>query len=96
MARKTVGTRAWLDLQADEVVPEVLESHRPGRVVWSSLWAERPDDRLELTLASDGADTRLSFRVLTHAEPPDDELRHRILYRINELLYRDLRHSYGQ
>jgi hypothetical protein len=38
--------RPWLHLLDDEIPPVVLESERPGHVVWSSLWAKRPDARL--------------------------------------------------
>ena len=95
VARKAAGLRAWLLLREDEVVPEVLESQRPDRVVWSSLWPGRPGDRVELTMAPADGGTAVTFRLLTADEPPDERLRRHLLYRMNELLYRDLRYSYG-
>ncbi|GAA1160729.1 hypothetical protein [Nocardioides aquiterrae] len=94
VARKRVGVRAWLALRSDEVVPEVLEAARPRRVVWSSLWPARPDDWVELTLTARGTETLLGFRLLTPGDPPDDDLTRRIRYRVNRLLYDDLRRSY--
>jgi hypothetical protein len=96
VARTSVGVRAWLVLREGEVMPEVVTSSRPDRVVWSSLWPERPGDLLEMTLASQGHETALRFSLLADGEPPEDDLRHRIRYRVNELLYHALRQSYDQ
>jgi hypothetical protein len=96
VARKRVGVRAWLALRGDEVEPEVLESARPHRVVWSSLWPARPGDRIEMTLSARGLETALGFRLLAAGTPPDDALTHHIRYRVNQLLYDDLRQSYDQ
>lgn len=90
------GTRPWMAVLSDEVEPTVLEGERPVRLVWSSLWPSRPDDRILLDLTTKGLDTLLRFRLLTPHEPPvEPELRH-YRYRINHLLYADLRYSYGQ
>lgn len=90
------GTRSWLILERDEVEPVVLEGERPGHLVWSSMWPERPDDRIELTLSSKGADTALRFRLLAAGEPPDESTTGHIRRRMNVLLWADLRYSYGQ
>ncbi|MCZ4549668.1 hypothetical protein [Gordonia rubripertincta] len=36
--------RQWLHLLEDEVAPKVIVAENPSRVVWSSLWARRPDE----------------------------------------------------
>jgi len=93
---KRSGTRAWLDLLDDEVEPVVLEKERPTRVVWSSLWPNRPDDRVEMELSARGADTALHFSLLADGDPPDESKTGHIRKRVNRLLFADLRYSYGQ
>ena len=51
------GTWPWLNLVRDEVPPTVLEGSRPERVVWSSIWPDRPRDRVVLVLT----DLRFSY-----------------------------------
>ncbi|MCR6030673.1 hypothetical protein GGQ22_04350 [Nocardioides sp. zg-579] len=91
------GTRPWLApaLLPDEVVPQVLESDEPRLVVWSSLWPRRPDDRIELETNADRGETPLRFVHLTPLElPPEETLRH-LRRRVNQLLFAELRFSYG-
>jgi hypothetical protein len=38
--------RQWLDLLADEVEPQIVDSVYAEMVVWSSLWPDRPDDQI--------------------------------------------------
>ncbi|QIG43070.1 SRPBCC domain-containing protein [Nocardioides anomalus] len=90
------GPRVWLALLADEVAPRVVESERPTRVVWSSLWPSRPDDRVVLELAPHGGGTALTFTLLAAGEPPEQSRTGHLRKRVNELLYRDLQLSYGQ
>jgi len=89
------GTRPWLKLLADEIAPEVLESNRPDRVVWSSLWPSRPNDQVVLELSAAGPETALRFTLLTPDEPPDESKTGHIRKRMNHLLFADLRFSYG-
>ena len=90
------GTRHWLNLLDDEVAPNVLESVRPSRVVWSSLWPTRPKDRIVLELTDAGGETSLRFTLLTPDELPDQSKIGHIRKRMNHLLFADLRFSYGQ
>lgn len=90
------GARPWLDLLHDEVEPRVLESESPVRVVWSSLWPSRPDDRVLLELAAVDAETSLRFTLLTPGELPDDSKTGHLRKRMNQVLFADLRFSYGQ
>jgi hypothetical protein len=91
------GTREWLRLLDDEVEPRVLAAEEPGLVVWSSLWPRRPDDvvRLDLSTAAGGA-TSLRWTMTTEADPPDDGFVGHARFRLNHLLWSDLRLSYGQ
>ncbi|WGL51643.1 hypothetical protein P5P86_16985 [Nocardioides sp. BP30] len=90
------GARPWLDLYRDEIEPRVLEAVRPTRVVWSTLWPSRPDDRIRFDLADRGGSTLLTFTLLTPSDPPDEKTAGHLRYRMNVLLYADLRYSYGQ
>ena len=91
------GARPWLRLLADEVEPRVLAADEPGRVVWSSLWPSRPEDQVhfDLTASPDGG-TLLRFTLLTPAEAPDQSKTGHLRRRLNQLLFADLRYSYGQ
>ncbi|WP_207619963.1 hypothetical protein [Nocardioides sp. IC4_145] len=93
------GTRAWLadGLRSDEVVPTVLEADEPHRVLWSTLWPHRPEDVIELLVEPAARDTtRLRSTHLTpHDLPPDAKVGH-LRERVNQLLFADLRFSYGQ
>jgi hypothetical protein len=91
---RLTGTRAWLDLQDGESEPEVLEGDRPSRLVWSSLWADRPDDRVEFTLASRGPDTLLGIVVVADQDTEPDQAS-RIRHRLGQLIFGELRQSYG-
>ena len=86
----------WLDLLDNEVPPRVLEAEPPTRVVWSSVWPSRPSDRVVLELAAAGGDTALTFTLLAEGGLPDDSKTGHIRRRINQLLFADLRLSYGQ
>ncbi|MCS7475773.1 hypothetical protein ACFFQW_24780 [Umezawaea endophytica] len=91
------GARPWLVLLPDEVDPVVLAAEAPGRVVWSSLWPSRPNDqvRFVLTPSGDGG-TSLGFTLLTPDEAPDRSKTGHLRKRLNQLLFADLRYSYGQ
>jgi hypothetical protein len=88
--------RKWLHLLADEVKPKILEATEPVLVVWSSLWPSRPRDRIRLELSLVGTETALKFTLLTPDEPPDSSELRRLGHRIGQILFADLRYSYGQ
>ena len=90
------GTRPWLSLTADEVAPKILAAEEPHRVVWSSLWPGRPNDEVHFELAAIGSETSLKFPLLTPDEPPAQSTSGHLRYRLNHLLFADLRYSYGQ
>ncbi|HEY9412726.1 MAG TPA: hypothetical protein VIP77_24340 [Jiangellaceae bacterium] len=90
------GTRPWLNLLPDDVEPRVLEATEPTRVVWSSLWPSRPDDRVRLDLAVAGGGTSLRFTLVTPGAVPDASKAGHLRRRLNVILFADLRFSYGQ
>ncbi|MGW9263423.1 carboxymuconolactone decarboxylase family protein [Gordonia terrae] len=65
-------SRPWLHLLDDEVAPTVLESARPTRVVWSSLWTKRPDAQVVFDLSGGRSGTDLRWTLLTDQPAPDD------------------------
>jgi hypothetical protein len=97
VAPRRPGGRPWLNLLPDEVDPRVLVAERPDRVVWSSLWPSRPRDQIHfaLTVASDQG-TSLRFTLCTPDDAPDQSKTGHLRRRLNQLLFADLRFSYGQ
>ncbi|MGW4718370.1 SRPBCC family protein [Nocardia sp. NPDC004260] len=91
------GARPWLNLLPDESEPVVVEAEEPNTVVWSSLWPSRPDDLVRFELAAvEGGDTLLRFTLLTSDRAPDQSKTGHLRRRLNQLLFADLRYSYGQ
>ncbi|MDR7251831.1 uncharacterized protein YndB with AHSA1/START domain [Nocardioides sp. BE266] len=90
------GARPWLDLVDDEVAPRILSAEADRRLVWSSLWPTRPDDEVHFELAPEAGGTRLRFVLLTPEEMPSDGELGRLRFRLNKILWADLRLSYGQ
>jgi hypothetical protein len=90
--------RQWLVLRDDEVPPRVLESVSPRVVVWSSLWTKRTDARIRFDLPPDGGGygTDLCWTLTVDDPMPEDDLLGHLRKRINELINRDLRISFGQ
>src|SRR5262249_54372712 len=90
------GARPWLNLLSDEIEPRVLESARPKLVVWSSIWPKTPAQIIRFDIASDGSEgTRLTWTLTSSTEVDAGALGHR-RYRLNRLIWADLRFSYGQ
>ena len=87
--------RPWLHLLDDEVPPVVLSAAEPTIVVWSSLWTRRPQAQVHVDLTADGGETLLRWTLLD----VDDDLPPRtgpLCFRLNEIVNRDLRQSFGQ
>lgn len=90
------GARPWLNLLSDEVEPRILESIRPTLVVWSSIWPQTPEQLIRFDIASDGSDgTALTWTLTSPTELDAAAVGHR-RYRLNRLLWAELRYSYGQ
>lgn len=84
----------WLVLAEGERWPETLESVQDRRVVWSSLWDSRPDDRIVLDVRPDGDGSLLELTWLAAQPLPGHASPYR--YRLNQLLAQELRLTYGQ
>ncbi len=93
-APRRTGSRVWLELAPGEQRPEVLDSVPGKRVVWSSLWTERPDDRVELLVEPDGGDSALTFVWLAADPLPGHPSPLR--FRLTKLFAQEVRYSYGQ
>jgi hypothetical protein len=90
------GSRPWLFLLDDEVEPQVLDAHEPKLVVWSSIWPNTPDEVIRFELAPDGlSGTNLTWTLTSPVELPPNVVGHQ-RFRLNKLLWADLRYSYGQ
>ncbi|GGL89608.1 hypothetical protein [Nakamurella endophytica] len=90
------GTRPWLSLRDDEVEPVILSATSPVEVVWSSIFPQRPDDRIRFQLAPDGYGTLLTWSLTVAADDlPDAGHVGHARYRLNQLVNAELRYSYG-
>jgi uncharacterized protein YndB with AHSA1/START domain len=94
--RSPKGGRPWLRLERGEVEPRVLESEEPHRLVWSSLWPERPRDVVVFEIEPQETGSSLRFTLLTPDEPPEAGRIGHLRRRLNVMLFADLRFSYGQ
>jgi hypothetical protein len=74
----------------------IVEAESPTLVVWSSLWPSRPNDQVHFQLTAVAGETLLRFTLLTPAELPDQSKTGHLRRRLNQLLFADLRFSYGQ
>lgn len=87
--------RPWLNLLEDEVDPVVMESVPPTLVVWSSIWPKTPDQIIRFDLSPRGEATALTWTLTSPYEMDASAVGHR-RFRLNKLLWADLRYSYGQ
>ena len=88
--------RPWLLLLDDETEPTVIESHRPDKVVWSSLWLTRPDARVQFDLEDGDGGTDLRWTLYVDEPAPDERFTRYMRKRIGELINANLRYTYGQ
>jgi hypothetical protein len=87
--------RPWLLLLDDEIAPVVLESDRPGHLVWSSLWVKRPDARVHFDLSARRGGTDLRWTLCVDEPVPDAALIGHMRLRIGQLINANLRYTYG-
>ncbi|GIG64161.1 SRPBCC family protein [Phytomonospora endophytica] len=90
------AARPWLELLTDEVPPRVLEAEEPRLLVWSSLWPDRPDDRVRFDITPDGGGSVLRWTLLSEGEEPTASRLGHLRFRMNVLVNERLRLSYGQ
>jgi hypothetical protein len=88
--------RPWLSLLDDEQVPRVVASHKPDLVVWSSLFAKRPDALIRFDLPPGGGGTDLRWTLSVDEPAPDDALIGHMRKRLNQLINANLRFTFGQ
>ena len=94
--RRPTQYHEWLILDDDEIEPRVVEAVRPELVVWSSIWPDRPDDRIRFEISGDGAaGSRLRWILESPDEWPSDEVLGHMRYRINYLINGKMRQSLG-
>lgn len=87
----TSDVDSWLELGPGEHHPVVLRSDNAG-VLWSSLWPDRPRDRLRLTVEADGNGSLLGWELECPSNDlPDEPGLTQMSHRINRLLNGDLR-----
>jgi hypothetical protein len=90
------GASKWLTIAENEAEPRVLEAERPGLVVWSSLWPDRPRDLIRFVISDDGGGgTHLKWILESGDEPPDSERLGNMRHRINYLINGEMRDSFG-
>ncbi|MDL9935992.1 hypothetical protein QSJ18_04465, partial [Gordonia sp. ABSL1-1] len=89
-------SRPWLDLYDDEIAPTVLQSDDPSRVVWSSLWVDRPDVQIVFDLKPAAGGTRVRWTLVVDKPHPDGHLQRHMCQRIGTLVNANLRYTYGQ
>lgn len=90
------AARPWLELAGDEVEPRILEAREPDLVVWSSLWPERPQDRVRFDIGPDRSGGSALRWTVFSPDPVTEPARLHVCYRMNVLINAALRYSYGQ
>lgn len=88
--------RPWLHLVDDEVEPTVLEARHPDHLIWSSLWASRPDARVHFALPPKEGGTDLRWTLYVDDPSQDPALTGHMRKRLNVLINANLRFTYGQ
>ena len=87
----TTHRRRWIHLHPGEVLPSVMWSERPSRVVWSSFWPAAPDDTSELLLEESRPGTTAVRWIWRSPTPPDDRGVGITRQRLNTKLGADIR-----
>lgn len=77
--------------------PNHWYSARSRPAAWCGpLWPSRPRDEVHFELTHAGSETLLRFTLLTPDELPDESKVGYLRRRLSQLLFGDLRLSYGQ
>ena len=90
--------REWFNVRPGEQPPTILEQHRPGLVVWSSIWTDQPDLLIRFDIdGGEGAGCVVTWRLLgREGELVDEEDIRRRRYRLNQLINGQLRDTFDQ
>lgn len=86
--------RQWLTLLYDEVAPQVLPVEGAS-VAWTSIWTKRPNAEVHFDIQGGPAGTELRWTLWDVADPGPALTGH-MCKRLNEIVNRDLRYSFGQ
>lgn len=87
--------RPWLDLTEVDIVPRVLESSRPGWVLWSSLWPARRLDQVAFAIEPDGGGCSVRWSLLApDDDQPEPNVVKRMRYRLNYLINGQMRATF--
>jgi hypothetical protein len=78
------------------VEPTILAAERPRLVVWSSIWADRPELRVRFDLEPAGAGSSVTWTLLGPAGELDEADLDRRRYRLNQLINGRLRDAFDQ
>jgi hypothetical protein len=84
----------WLSVGAGEAAPSILASVEPGRVVWSSIWTDEPDLRIEFDIEPDRGGSVVTWRLLGRPGQLDTEDVRRRRHRLNQLINGQLRENF--
>jgi hypothetical protein len=80
----------WFEPLADEQVPAIVEIDEPRRVVWGSIWRDRPDLRVVFEIEPHYGDDRYGCTVTWILRGPEGALNaedlERRRYRMNQLI----------
>nr|WP_221194868.1 hypothetical protein [Hoyosella altamirensis] len=91
-------TRPWLILLKDERAPAILGAAFPNLVSWSSIWPRRPDIHIRFDIVDDhhgGSDVRWTLLASDGMVYDASAIGH-MCKRLNELINKDLRYTFGQ
>jgi hypothetical protein len=86
--------RPWMGKTTQQ--PRILESDFPSLVVWSSLWAARPDATIRFDLEPGAGGTYVRWTLSLDEPLPDDSTILSMRTKIGRLIFAELRHTFGQ
>lgn len=90
-------TRPWLILRGGEQQPTIAEAVEPNLVVWNSIWSSRPDAQIRFEFAGPPhSSTTLYWTLIVDEPAPDAETTLRMRKRVDELINKNLRLTFGQ
>jgi hypothetical protein len=81
--------------EANQLKIAGIESDRPDRVVWSSLWVKRPDARVHFDMQAARGGTDLRWTLHVDETVPDRALTIHMCKPMGELINANLRYTYG-
>ena len=85
--------REWFDIRPGEVAPKVLRQEKPHVVVWSSIWEDQPDVRIEFEIEPGGDGSIVTWTLLGPDGLEAEDLKRR-RYRLDQLINGQLRDTF--